>query len=82
MIPNSGPGAVAVSYTSPGATGVLSFTPVPFASGTAAIIVTVMNDGGTANGGFDLLSRSFIVNVTPVNQQPTLNHDREPRSGP
>ena len=72
LIPNSGPGAVAISYTSPGASAVLSYTPLPFTSGTAAIVVTVMNDGGVANGGFDLLSRSFIVVVTPVNQQPTL----------
>ena len=82
LIPNSGPGAVAVSYTSPGATAVLSYTPLPFTSGTAAIIVTVMDDGGIANGGFDLLSRSFIVNVTPVNQQPTLDPIANPRRSP
>ena len=72
LIPNSGPGAVAISYTSPGTSAVLSYTPVPFTSGTAAIIVTVMNDGGVANSGFNLISRSFTVVVTPVNQQPTL----------
>ena len=72
LIPNSGPGAVALSYTSPGAGAVLTYTPLPFTSGTAAIVVTVMDDGGAANGGFNLVSRSFIVVVTPVNQQPTL----------
>ncbi len=77
--PQLRPGAVALSYTSPNATAVLSYTPLPFTSGTAAIIVTVMNDGGTANGGFNLISRSFIVTVTPVNQQPTLARSRTPR---
>ena len=42
----------AVSYTSPDATGSLSFTPVANAYGTATITVTV-NDGQAANNTFD-----------------------------
>ena len=78
LIPNTGPGSVAVSYTSPGTTAQLSYAPLPGASGTAAIIVTVMDSGGTATGGFNLISRSFVVTVTPVNQQPTLDPINNP----
>lgn len=69
---SSSPGLIAtptVSYTSPNATGVLTFSPVANASGTATLTVTV-NDGGTSN---NVVSRSFTVTVNPANQPPTLN---------
>ena len=59
----------AVSYTSPSATGTISFTPVSGASGTALITVTV-NNGGMSN---NVVTRSFTVNVNAVNQAPTLD---------
>lgn len=58
-----------VSYTSPGATGSLRFTPVASASGSSTITVTV-NDGGASN---NILSRAFTVTVNKVNQPPTLS---------
>jgi hypothetical protein len=58
-----------VTYTSPGATGSIRFTPVAYASGSAVITVTV-NDGGATNNVF---SRTFTVTVNSVNQAPTLN---------
>jgi hypothetical protein len=58
-----------VSYTSPNTTGSISFTPVAMANGSATITVTV-NDGGTSN---NVVSRTFTVTVSPVNQPPTLN---------
>ena len=61
-----------VSYTSGQATGSLTFAPMAFTSGTATITVTVMSNGGTANGGLDMVSQSFTVTVLPVNQPPTL----------
>ncbi|MEQ1859669.1 MAG: tandem-95 repeat protein [Chthoniobacteraceae bacterium] len=67
LIPNP-----TVTYTSPNATGSLSYTPVANASGSAVISVTVMDNGGTANGGINLLTRTFMVNVTAVNDAPTL----------
>jgi hypothetical protein len=57
------------NYTSPNATGSITFTPVAFAYGSATITVTV-NDGGTSN---NVVSQSFTVTVNPVNQPPTLN---------
>lgn len=67
LIPNP-----TVTYTSPSATGSLSYTPVANQSGTATITVTVQDNGGTANGGVDVFTRTFTVTVTPVNDQPTL----------
>jgi len=58
-----------VSYTSPNSTGSIRFTPLPYAYGSATITVTV-NDGGVSN---NVVSRTFTVNVSPVNQAPTLN---------
>jgi hypothetical protein len=64
LIPNP-----AVTYTSPNSTGSLRFTPVAFAFGTATITVNV-NDGGTSN---NVVTRTFIVTVNPVNQEPTID---------
>jgi photosystem II stability/assembly factor-like uncharacterized protein len=64
LIPNP-----TVTYTSPNATGSLSYTPVANASGTALITVTV-NDGGASN---NITTQTFTVTVNPVNDPPTLN---------
>lgn len=64
LIPNP-----TVTYTSPNSGGSLKFSPVANASGTATITVTV-NNGQSQN---NLATRTFTVNVTPVNQAPTLN---------
>ena len=69
---SSNPGLIpnpTVTYTSPNATGALSFSPAANASGAAIITVTV-NDGGTSN---NIVSRTFTVTINPVNQPPTLN---------
>ena len=42
------------------------------------ITVTVMDNGGTANGGVNSVSQNFTVTVTPVNQAPTLNAITDP----
>ncbi len=64
LIPNP-----TVSYLSPNTTGSISFTPVPSASGSTTVTVTV-NDGGASN---NIVTRSFTVTVNPANQPPTLN---------
>ncbi|HOX56116.1 MAG TPA: Ig-like domain-containing protein [Candidatus Paceibacterota bacterium] len=64
LIPNP-----TVNYTSPNASGSISFTPVATANGSATITVTV-NDDGVSN---NIVSRTFTVTVAPVNQQPTLD---------
>ena len=66
-------GALSVSYASPATTGTLTYTPVPGAFGTATITLTVMNSGGTAGGGQDTTSETFLVTVNPINLAPTIN---------
>ena len=61
-----------INYTSPGTTGTLSYTPATNSFGSAVITVTVMDNGGTANGGVNFVQRSFTATVTSVNHAPTL----------
>lgn len=53
------------------ANGTLTFTPAPGASGTATVSVTVVDNGGTANGGIAAgIVKTFVITVeAPVSQQ-------------
>jgi len=62
-----------ISYTSPAATGTLTYQPAPDQIGSAVITVKVQDDGGTANGGVDTMTRQFTVSVVIVNSAPTLD---------
>lgn len=68
LIPNP-----TVSYFSPNTTASLSLAPLADATGTATITVTVQDDGGTANGGINLFTRTFSVTVNPVSNAPTIS---------
>jgi hypothetical protein len=61
-----------VSYTSPSASGSLSFTPATNANGSATITVTVRDSGGTNGGGVDTLVRTITVEITAVNDAPSF----------
>ena len=51
--------------------GTLTYTPAPNGSGSAAVTVTAVDDGGTANGGADAsAAHVFQIVVTPVNDAP------------
>jgi putative nucleotidyltransferase with HDIG domain len=51
--------------------GTLTYTPAPDGSGTAAVSVTAIDDGGTAGGGSDAsAAQVFQIVVTPVNDAP------------
>jgi hypothetical protein len=50
-------------------TGVLTFTPMPDAAGTATITVTV-NDGAGSNA---TIVRTFTITITPANDAPTIS---------
>jgi hypothetical protein len=55
------------------ANGTLTFTPAPNANGTATIMVSLSDNGGTANGGSDTSAQqSFTITVTPVNDVPSF----------
>ncbi|MCK6491250.1 MAG: Ig-like domain-containing protein, partial [Planctomycetes bacterium] len=62
-----------VSYVSPATTAAISFAPLPDATGTARITVTVRDDGGTDRGGSDTTTISFAVTVRPANDPPTMD---------
>ena len=53
-------------YTSPNSTGSLTFTPAANTFGTATITVTVMDNGGTLNGGVNTTQVQFTVTVHQV----------------
>ena len=53
--------------------GTLTFTSAPNENGTATITIKLKDDGGTANGGIDeSASQTFTINITPVNDAPTV----------
>jgi hypothetical protein len=60
-----------ISYSSPNGTGTLTLSPRLNANGTATITVTVQDNGGTADGGIDIITRTFTVTVNPVNDSPS-----------
>ena len=62
-----------ISYTNGSATALLTYIPTIDASGSAVITVTVMDNGGVANGGVNSISQQFTVVILPVNQPPTIN---------
>ncbi|MCH9651513.1 MAG: FG-GAP-like repeat-containing protein [Deltaproteobacteria bacterium] len=53
------------------ADGTLTYTAAPDASGSATLMVQLMDDGGTANGGSDTsATQSFDIVVVPINDTP------------
>ncbi len=61
-----------VTYTSPNGAGTLMYTPILSQTGMAVVTVTVMDDGGTANGGVDTTTQMFTVTVDPQNVAPQI----------
>jgi len=70
----------ALGYLSPGSTATLTLIPNTGAAGTVVITITVHDDGGTANGGQNSVTRTFGVTVQPsvgnTNSSPVLRIDR------
>ncbi len=65
-------GNISIDYTTPNATGILSFTPEADVLGQTTITVTVMDDGGTDNGGINEKSVDFLVTLK-ANNSPSLD---------
>ena len=56
--------------------GQLSYTPAPDANGSATLIVSLSDDGGTTNGGTDTTPpTTATITVTPVNDDPVAAGD-------
>ncbi|MGC3945426.1 MAG: Ig-like domain-containing protein [Chryseolinea sp.] len=68
------------------ATGTLTYTPAAGASGVAVVTVVLSDDGGTANGGDNSSTQTFIITINSVNDEPSfvkgvdqmLNEDAAP----
>ncbi|PYR60496.1 MAG: hypothetical protein DMF85_04855, partial [Acidobacteria bacterium] len=66
--------------------GTLTYTPAASTFGSSTITVQLQDNGGTANGGVDLVTHSFTIGVTNVNHAPsftagpnvTVNEDSGP----
>ena len=58
--------------------GDLSYTLTTNEFGSATITAILSDNGGTANGGIDQLTKTFVINVIPVNDPPgfTIGPDR------
>jgi uncharacterized repeat protein (TIGR01451 family) len=67
-----------VTYSSPDSTGSLSYTPIANQSGSALITVSVADNGS----GLLTQQRTFTVNVTAVNDSPTLDAISDPAAIP
>lgn len=53
--------------------GTLTFTPAANANGTATVTISLMDDGGTDNGGDDTSDpQTFTITVTAVNDAPSF----------
>ncbi|MBI4319194.1 MAG: tandem-95 repeat protein [Chloroflexi bacterium] len=54
--------------------GTLTYTPAPNANGSATVSVALKDNGGAGNGGSDTsATQIFTINVTPVNNLPTIS---------
>ena len=65
-------GALSVSYSSPGTTGKVTFTPVAGVSDAATITITVTDQGSNSNGSVNFTQQSFVVAVAPSHFPPVL----------
>ncbi len=52
--------------------GILSFAINPEKSGIVQVTVSVTDSGGLTNGGRDTTTKTFAINVIPVNDQPSI----------
>ncbi|MEW6237624.1 MAG: cohesin domain-containing protein [Candidatus Omnitrophota bacterium] len=70
--------SVTVAYASPNDYGSLLYASALNANGSATITVTVTDTGGGAPPNVNMVTRSFIVTVIPVNDEPTMNAISDP----
>ena len=61
-----------VTYTSSEATGSIAFKPALNANGNITLTVSLVDDGGTDNGGVNSKDASINVTITAVNDPPTV----------
>ena len=67
-----------VEYTSPATTGIVRYTPIANASGSADIEVCVTDSGESTPPHDNQICRTFTVVVNPVNDNPTIDPIADP----
>lgn len=65
-------GPITIGSIHPDGSAALTYLPSANVAGTATITVTLQDDGGTADGGSDVVTRSFSLVVLAVNDPPTM----------
>ncbi|MBT32300.1 MAG: hypothetical protein CMO01_21770, partial [Thalassobius sp.] len=62
-----------VEYRDGDTNGDLVFTPKPDINGQDTITITVMDNGGTDNGGINTTTMDIYIDIIPWNDPPTIN---------
>jgi hypothetical protein len=71
IVTNDNPGLFATAPAVEAVGGALTLATAPNSHGVAHVIVVLMDDGGTANGGVDTSPpQTFVINVVPPNRPP------------
>ena len=60
---------IEINYTQGSETAVLNYTPALNKNGTATITVTLEDDAGTEGGGINSATKTFVITISPVNDQ-------------
>ena len=61
--------SININYTQGNGAAVLNYTPALDQNGTANITVTLNDDSGTEGGGIDSVTKTFVITISPVNDQ-------------
>jgi hypothetical protein len=69
---NTNPALFSTQPAIDSATGTLTYTLAANENGSATVTAVLYDDGGTANGGVDRITETFVITVIPVNDAPTL----------
>ncbi len=72
LVSTNNPFAFAVA-PSISAIGLLTFTPLHGPGSTTTVTVTIQDDGGTANGGINFSTQTFLINQTAVDLAPAIS---------
>ena len=60
---------IEINYTQGSETAILNYTPALDKNGTATITVTLEDDAGTEGGGINSATKTFVITISPVNDQ-------------